>query len=48
MGLKPEEVKALRFNAGAHCPAANTWVAWVATGAQLYLVDQAGELRIED
>ena len=48
MELKPADVKALRFNAVAHCPAANTWVAWVATGAQLYLVDQAGELRFED
>jgi len=47
MSLLPAEVKALRFNAGAHCPAANAWIAWTATGAQLYHVDQAGVILLE-
>ena len=46
MGLPPKGVRKLKFNVGAHHPAEECWLAWVATGGPLYLVDQAGDLTL--
>ncbi len=47
-GIDPAKTHRLLFNLGALTSATETWLAWVGTGAALYLVDNAGQLVLED
>jgi hypothetical protein len=46
-GFRPAPGRKLMFNFGAHHAADGSWSAWVGTGAQLYLVDKAGDLLLD-
>lgn len=47
LGLKPATTRVLLFNLGVRSMAEDNWLAWAPTGAEIWRVDDAGELRME-
>jgi hypothetical protein len=44
----PDKLTALMFNIGVRHAKANRWLAWVGTGAEIFRVDSAGMLMLDE